>query len=1083
MVETQSIDINCLSKDDNGDYKNEIILSVDKQSSSKSLASESELHRILIHLSEERKKNVSGYEVIPSYFTLNVGKNVKRYEKLIDTHGKLNVIYQNSETEDVVKQFVSTFCGAGHSRVQKNLFVEESIIDKLNDIILCGIPKDLIYYRPSKWNAYYAMVTTDSTPVKYMPNIVVIDDFKKSIKEMVDIVEVSGKGKKKNYNVKEPEEIDIEIMPFDGCGLVTPQCAAIWARELKCICNKKSTKDKEWLYIPSCFQFRIIPGIKGEVMVFDLKKFAKKFNVRKIKDIGGKEWDLFDDRIDVILTKSQFKFWDQYMTNGKFDYTLWRNEFAKKCHGYTRTFNIVSYAVHPNDLRDHTMLSYQPLQSINFTNEEIKKVSKRGIELYRDIFTDVDKFLKYRGLISVTDENGNEIVEDNYTPPYYKALLRNKSLFYDEYIRSKIDNDISKLKNNILSGKQIVSGNYQVFMPDLYALAEYAFGLEPKGLLTEPYSLYSDWWNKRDVNEVDIVRNPHIGMEHRIGKLRRTDEMIEWYKYQTTGIISSLYDTLALSLNSADYDGDTVCTTDDKYILDAVRRELAVGHGKLVYKKVSSDTANNSKALNGIRISDTAALMKINAQSFKNSIGSVMDKITNMWSAVNTNSEIANFIKIGVIVGSETIDFAKTGENAMFPENIQMSIKGLIRGHWMRYLEKNLRISKNEYRAVEKAKYHKKSKADIQKLKKFKDYECNMNRLCHYAEEQISYIDEEIANNASQEEKKFNHRSLLSSSPSINREVYRKLKVLHDEYRDVTSQYRTDTLISKEARRDSANRFRYFYDRCRNELLFLEPNINKLLDMLIIIYYGDKDDGSTFLGVEKDILWNAFSNEMIQRSNGNFIAKDIDYAKLEIRHKKNMKYAKENKGRSMNKKKVIIKSLDDEFKECTVTLTQEDRKQIQILINDAYKQRIVTRKNNEYKLKRILTMFIYLSRKSENVKTELRALRENGHLIKDENGHTIKVPVHVYNPHWIQKYSNVPNELTDLALERLTGVNHKYMETAIKWFEKLGILETKVYPNGNTGIRVLFCHYDGEVWIAEDDYNKAGSLIRNYFRN
>lgn len=164
------------------------------------------------------------------------------------------------------------------------------------------------------------MVTTDSTPVNYTPNIVVIADYEKNIKQKVDIVEVSGKGDRKSYTstghngMKHHKEL-IKIMPFDGAGIVTPECALKWAKELKCHSGKGN------FYLPSCFQFRAIPGIKGELMVFDLKKFAKEKKVSRIVDLGGRIWDIFKDEIDVILTASQFKFWKQYLDNeGRFDY-------------------------------------------------------------------------------------------------------------------------------------------------------------------------------------------------------------------------------------------------------------------------------------------------------------------------------------------------------------------------------------------------------------------------------------------------------------------------------------------------------------------------------------------------------------------------------------------------------------------------------------------------------------------------------------------------------------------------------------------------------------------------------------------
>ncbi len=1084
MVEVQSININDLTRNEDGTYKNEIILTPNKQINSKNLASESELHRILLHLNKkpdkgEPEKNKSGYTIIPSYFTLEVGKNVERYNKLIECKGELTVInkqyvldedgnkildendHYQLETSSKNK-YVATFCGAGHSRTQKNLFVQEDIVDRLNEILLCGMPKTLLYDRPSKWNAYYAMVTTDSTPVAYMPNIVVIKDYKKTIRQKADIVEVSGIGANKEYNpighkgMKHHKEL-LEIIPFDGAGLVTPECALKWARELKC----QSSKGK--FYLPSCFQFRVIPGIKGEIMVFDLKQFAREKKVSKIIDLGGKTWDIFKDKIDVILTESQFKFWKQYLDNsGNFDYWLWRNEFDKECHGYKRTFNIVSYGVYPGDLSDKTMLSYQPEQSLNFTNEEIPKVSGMGIDIYRRVASNIDEFLKYRRLIEISDETGEETENvDKYTPPYYVALLHNKDLFYDQYVYSKIEEDIKKLKNNILSGKLFVKGNYQVFIPDLYGLAEWAFhdelGHEPQGLLRKPYHIYSDWWNDREAVTVDIMRNPAVGMEHRIGHLRNNRELKRWFKFQTTGIVTGMYDTLALALNGADYDGDTVCTTDNIHLINAVKREFKAGNGRLVVKKiVSSSTEKN--ASKGIQISDRAALMEVNKMSFKNSIGHVIDRVTDLWTYINLDKErTRNYIMVGVIVGSETIDFAKTGENASFPDEIVSFFKGRKRGWWMRYLPKNIAEALKEEKAIKTAISSGKSAQEIEKVKKFIDYDCNMDRLCHYAEKQITDIDDKYLLKASDYAYEFDHRKcMLRSYPAINRKVYRMVKVLQKEYQEIAKQYREESLKSKTRQKAAANKFRWFYDKCRTELLFLEPDINKLIDMLVMIYYGDTKNGAGFLDLEKDILWNAFSDEMIARCTEKNISEDIDFEKLKEHHRENVEYAKKQKERRLNMQKVTIGSIQNNegYSDKYVILTKEDRKSINDILNRAYADKMIRRRDNVIKLKRILAILVYLSRKCEN-----------------EKGVT----------QWMKKLNNVPNEITDLTLERLTAVNHKYIDTAVALFDKMGILESRIV-SGGTKIKVLFPHNEGENWFGTADYNKAGTMIRDYFR-
>lgn len=1084
MVEVQSININDLVMNDDGSFSNEIVLTPNKQINSKNLASESELHRILLHLNkkadnEESEKNKSGYTIIPSYFTLEVGKNVERYDKLIDCNGELTVTnkeYALDENGNKILdednhyrlkiadqcKYVSTFCSAGHSRTQKNLFVQKDIVDKLDDILLCGMPKTLVYDCPSKWNAYYAMVTTDSTPVTYMPNIVVIEDYKKTIRQKADIVEVSGTGKNKKYNpighkgMKHHKEL-LEIFPFDGAGLVTPECALKWAKELKCQSSKKE------FYLPSCFQFRVIPGIKGEVMVFDLKRFAREKKVSKIVDLGGKVWDVFKDKIDVILTKSQFKFWKQYLdVEGNFDYCLWRNEFDKECYGYKRTFNIVSYGVHPDDLPEKTMLSYQPEQSVNFTDEEIAELGGTGIDIYKRVVSNIDEFLKYRRVIEISEETGEETVNvDKYTPPYYVALLHNKDLFYDKYVHGKVEEDIKKLKNNLLSGKLFVKGNYQVFIPDLYGLAEWAFhdelGYEPKGLLKKPYHIYSDWWNDRGAVTVDIMRNPAVGMEHRIGHLRNNRELKKWFKFQTTGIVTGMYDTLALALNGADYDGDTVCTTDNVHLINAVKREFKAGNGRLVVKKIISGSEEKDIP-KGIQISDRASLMKVNQMSFKNSIGHVIDRVTDLWTYINLDKEkIRKYIMVGVIVGSETIDFAKTGENASFPDEIVHFFKGKKRGWWMRYLPKNIADAQKEEKAIKTAMDSGKPLQEINAIKKFVDYNCNMNRLCHYAEKQIKDIDDKYLLKASDYVYKFDHRKcLLRSQPAINRKVYRMVNVLQKEYQEISEKYRKESLNSKTHQRAAANKFRWFYEKCRTELLLLEPDINILIDMLILIYYGDSNNGAGFLNLEKDILWNAFPDEMIARCSEGNISTGIDFDKLKERHRKNEEYVKRQKERKLNKKKVIIKSIEnnDKYKHKSVVLTKEDRKNINNIINDAYMNKIITRKDNVVKLKRVFAMLIYLSRKYESEKGTSQ---------------------------WLKKLNNVPDEITDITLERLTAVSHKYIDMAVAILDKIGMLESRIV-SGGTKIKILFPHYEGEIWFETKDYNKAGTMIKDYFR-
>ncbi|WP_334093563.1 hypothetical protein [Helicobacter typhlonius] len=112
-----------------------------------------------------------------------------------------------------------------------------------------------------------------------------------------------------------------------------------------------------------------------------VEEFAKTYNVSKIIDIYGKEWDLFEDKIDCIMTKSQFKFHNLYASMEE-----WKNEFDKTVHGYKRTFNISEYDAAFSELEDTTVMAYQPLQTLSFSEDGIKRLCNPTVKSYVDAF-------------------------------------------------------------------------------------------------------------------------------------------------------------------------------------------------------------------------------------------------------------------------------------------------------------------------------------------------------------------------------------------------------------------------------------------------------------------------------------------------------------------------------------------------------------------------------------------------------------------------------------------------------------------------------------------------------------------------
>lgn len=972
---------------------------------------ESELMRILRHIENPDIKSVYGKKQysLDSIISLKVGKNVKKYRKLMGRNGKLTIVYVDADGHVIdVATYVSQITGAGHSRSQKSFFIRTDVVSKVDEILRCGISQYKEYAKPSKWNAYYGMVATDSVAVT-LPNIVVIDNFKKMIREQCDIVQEYGPQK---YRVRNDELTDIEMTPFDGEGLVTPDMARKWAEEIGCN------------YLPSGFQFRAIPGVKGMLFTFDFKQFAEEYDVSTIRDIWGDEWNVFDDEIDCVMTKSQFKFYDQYKS-----YREWLNCFKTKIGGYQRTFNISDIAEGVNSIKRNMMISYQPLQTISFTDKEIEAVCESTIQTYTSFCTDPNEFIRFRGLRDCSlSKSGDEL------PPYYTALSHDQLLFADPYIRSKVFNDLSGLKNRILSGKIYVRGNYQILAVDLFALCQYAFGLPPTGLLKKG-EVYSLFWNQkldagRDAMVIDVIRNPHINHEHRLCQLANNEETKKWYRYQTTGIIANIYDSLLLALNGADCDGDHVGTVYDPNIIAAVEREKLSGNARtVVFEPYVSGTSKNS-----LRVDDVRGLMEVNLRSFENSIGDVINAITKLWNC-NLTPEIRDSIKIMSVIGALTIDFAKTGQAVEIPTEIKMYLRSIKKPYHLRYQPKNKRLDDEEKRSLKNARDF---QLDISKdTLKFGDAPSNVNRLCHYLEERLA--DAEFI----QPKEEFEFTMLLSSIPSIKRE-FRSLAVrLQGMYHKFSTEYNMIMAKSESGKRDCKNHYSFFYRYCRDCFIDAAGNIDTALDMLLILYYTDK----WFIGKSKDIMWNAFGTELTKRCQGNFSSSIVDINRIQERKKKKNEIFCKEKKRRENAKCVAIKSIipletffNVEDKLCIMRQIQKR--------NQLPDGRELTTKDT-VTVRRLLAILLILQRM---------------------HGGSLTL------------YSNRMDDLTVSTIARLIAIDHRKITTAMRWLKALGALDISEDSMKNIRLSVKVEDHIGTDIYRGSDYNEAAKVVKRSFR-
>lgn len=166
----------------------------------------------------------------------------------------------------------------------------------------------------------------------------------------------------------------------------------------------------------------------------------------------------------------------------------------------------------------------------DFTDDEIKKFTERAHEKILGIARDKKAMLK------TLKADENSFMQDKVALAIYPELLR------DGYSRSQLKDTKKRMMQDAKSGA-IRCQNKRLFaIPDWYAACEYWFAHieRPQGLLKKdeiachPYLRY---------NRVDVLRSPHLYMEHFIANVSKDPKVYEWLS--TDGVYTSVHSLIS----------------------------------------------------------------------------------------------------------------------------------------------------------------------------------------------------------------------------------------------------------------------------------------------------------------------------------------------------------------------------------------------------------------------------------------------------------------------------------------------------------------------------------------------------------
>ena len=441
---------------------------------------------------------------------------------------------------------------------------------------------------PAKLSAYFALQCSASISVPW-PRIIVVNDAEVKFTDKVRIVRDSGNDENPIWpTVSEPQEIEIEADVSDGMGFISPEMSAIWAKSLN--------EGEEPLsgYNTRC------AFVKGMVFTVPFVQFAEEIaHTYMITDAWGDKRDIRD--ADVILTTSMLKLWDSY--DGFEDY-------YQNCMKNDYDFCIAKSS--PRELRNVHTTNYQYIQDYSLSDAQIDDLIAPTVTKIKECLgLDWKKLILYMCGTGLDEKNVLKV------DPMCKAIMANPDLVKDPYVRSKVNRMIQKRINSAKIGVLDVAGDYAILGNDPYSLLQNIFGMKITGLM-KAGECYHKYWTDKGVDEIVLFRAPMTSHEN-VQKLKvvASDEMKKWYRYIKTCCLINSWDTTAMRFNGADYDSDTVFSTNNDVLLNAFEyKDTLMCVQSTMPKKVPTEDDFIASDING----------------FGDSIGSVTNRGTNMIS-------------------------------------------------------------------------------------------------------------------------------------------------------------------------------------------------------------------------------------------------------------------------------------------------------------------------------------------------------------------------------------------------------------------------------------------------------------------
>lgn len=490
----------------------------------------------------------------------NKDSNIKELITLEKSYG--NVILKQA---DIYNQFYSDGFNlngihyvlfkrsTSKSRQAQTLFIDESMLD---DILLWS-RMDLKFKENEPCDVASLMAYESLTfsgiigDIRIEPNeILLIDDVKSYFTSRASVTEYNEKLKRLVVEEREePQDSDI----FDGQSLLD---ASKFTGEFE---NKGCLLLRNKFFKSCAFNCNIqqffrehniidisqLKGITTAKSVTDIKLITTPNSLKALK-FAYKLQEINDYSAIANINKDELVKCPQYM----FDYWIKHT---------SSDFGVCKYEK-PSSFGERNQLSYQMLNSLPLSYDEVLNIAEYNINQINNINNDFESFKEF---INVGDEIG--ITREML----YNLCCINPDIQHTKLYKDKRSDIVKSLKLDMLKGRLLVNGDYAIMVSNPLEMLKCACGIEWADSLHQPYEIYSPIFG--DGVELVGFRNPHVASGNVCVFTNKYIDEITKYMNLTRNIvvINSYKNDVLARLQGADMDSDSCLLVNNDVILKA----------------------------------------------------------------------------------------------------------------------------------------------------------------------------------------------------------------------------------------------------------------------------------------------------------------------------------------------------------------------------------------------------------------------------------------------------------------------------------------------------------------------------------